>query len=307
MPFLNPPRPLRAGSAAAVRALPPLAGALLALLLAAAAPAGEPAPITPRQPIALFNGKDLSAFETWIPMHTGPDWDQVFTVVDQIDGAPAIRISGQRFGGLLTRESFTRYRLVAEFRWGLVTWHPRADKSRDSGILLHCQGEPGNASPRFDSPWMRSVEYQIIEGGTGDFILIGGHARRGGELIPVELTVAVPPGGKNWSPDGVPTRYQRGRINWQHRDPEWKDVLGVRGSKDVEKPVGEWNLIEVICDGPRIISFLNGVKVNEGTESSIQAGRLLFQTEGAELYFRRIELHPLSAPAPRRIPETGGS
>ena len=60
-----------------------------------------------------------------------------------------------------------------EYRWGLITWSPRKDRARDAGLLLHCQGEPGNNSPEFRSPWMRSVEYQVIEGGTGDII---GHA-----------------------------------------------------------------------------------------------------------------------------------
>ena len=40
--------------------------------------------------------------------------------------------------------------------------------------------------------------------------------------------------------------------------------------------------------------FLNDVKVNEGKNGSFKEGRLLFQSEGAEIYFRRIELHPLT-------------
>jgi hypothetical protein len=34
--------------------------------------------------------------------------------------------------------------------------------------------------------------------------------------------------------------------------------------------------------------------VNGGTGSSLREGKLLFQSEGAEIFFRRIELHPLS-------------
>jgi hypothetical protein len=32
----------------------------------------------------------------------------------------------------------------------------------------------------------------------------------------------------------------------------------------------------------------------EATESSVREGRLLFQTEGAEIFYRLIELHPLA-------------
>ena len=70
---------------------------LLALALAAgpAAPAAtSDAPITPKETIVLFDGKtkkDLSMFYTWLRNHGRNDPDKVFTVVDQIDGAPAIR------------------------------------------------------------------------------------------------------------------------------------------------------------------------------------------------------------------------
>ena len=39
--------------------------------------------------------------------------------------------------------------------------------------------------------------------------------------------------------------------------------------------------------------FVNGEKVNEATECTFQSGQLLVQSEGAEVYYRRIELQPL--------------
>lgn len=122
-------------------------------------------PIVPKSTIALFSGKDLTGFYTWLRNLKYEDPDKVFTVV-HIDGGPAIRASGQHFGGFVTKERYAKYRLTLEFRWGLITWEPRKDKARDAGILLHCQGPDGNAGVDFNSPWMRSVEYQIIEGGT---------------------------------------------------------------------------------------------------------------------------------------------
>lgn len=149
---------------------------MLAVFATGLWPAGvagaETPAITSRETVVLFNGKDLSNFYTWIAGQGRQDPDRVFTVVDQIDGAPAIRMSGQRFGGIITRERYANYRLVGEFRWGLVTWEPRKNRTRDSGILLHCQGEEGNYNPDFSAAWMRSVEYQFIEGGTGDVILV---------------------------------------------------------------------------------------------------------------------------------------
>lgn len=250
--------------------------------------------IAPTEVLALFNGKDLSPFTVWLPATGGhADPDRVFSVVDNIDGAPAIRSSGQHFGGLISRQSFRDYRLVVEYRWGLITWKPRMDRARDNGILLHCQGEPGNASRKFDSPWMRSVEFQIIEGGTGDVILVGGFDRTTGKLIPALLTLTVQPGQKYWDPTGVPTEFTKGRINWQYRDPAWTDTLGIRGPRDVEKPTGEWNRIEAVCKGGDVTYFVNGTKVIEGRNGSLSEGRILLQSEGAEIFFRRVELQPL--------------
>ena len=254
------------------------------------------APITPKETIVLFDGKskkDLSAFYTWLPKFGREDPDKVFTVVDQIDGAPAIRSSGQHWGGIVTKANYTNYKLVTEFRWGTVTWAPRTNRTRDSGILLHAQGEDGNAAKDFKSPWFRSVEFQIIEGGTGDIILVNGYDRGSDKQIAPKLMAKVAANGKNWAPAGKPTEFTRGRIDWQYRDLGWKDVLGFRGAKDVEKPVGEWNRLEAICAGGDVTYFVNGVKVMEGRDGSFKSGKLLFQSEGAEIFFRLIELHPL--------------
>ena len=148
-------------------------------------------------------------------------------------------------------------------------------------------------SKTFNSPWLRSIEYQIIEGGTGDLLLLPGYDRGSDKPTGPRLTVPVLPGKMIWNPKGTPTEFSKGRLDWQYRDLGWKDVINFRGAKDVEKPVGQWNLIEAICDGGDLIYYLNGVKVNEGKNGNFKDGKLLFQSEGAEIFFRRIELHPL--------------
>lgn len=247
------------------------------------------------QAMQLFNGKDLSNFDTWLVDHHDADADHVFQVVDQVDGAAAIRVSGQHYGGFITKEEFSDYHLVVEFRWGLVTWGNRKDRSRDSGILLHCQGDYGNSRPDFNGPWMRSIECQIIEGGTGDFILVGGYDKQGEQSVPTLTATAGRDrdGETIYDPRGKATEFQGGRINWYGRDPDWKDVLGFRGKQDVESPAGEWTRIEVICDGDSITNIVNGKVVNAASLSSLKRGKILFQSEGAELYFRKIELTPL--------------
>jgi hypothetical protein len=272
------------------------------MLLSGVCRAESPA-ITPREPIVLYESTtkhDLTSFYTWLAKYgRDQDPDRVFTLVDRIDGAPAIRISGQWYGGIVTKESYANYRLVAEWRWGLSTWGDRKNKARDSGVLLHVNGEDGNNNKNFRGAWTRSVEFQILEGGAGDIWLVPGYDRDKPEPVQPRLTVAVASqkhklGFPIFDPQGTPTELKNfGRIGWRGIDPEWKPDLGFRGRHDAEKPAGEWNRIEAIVRGGDLDYFVNGVKVNEGRNGTFREGRLLFQSEGAEIFFRRIELHPL--------------
>jgi hypothetical protein len=85
------------------------AGGLAVLALALAGPIatgqGTSSAISPTTTIKLFDGTSLANFDTWLVDHHEKDPEKVFTVVDQVDGAPAIRISGQVWGGLLTKQA----------------------------------------------------------------------------------------------------------------------------------------------------------------------------------------------------------
>jgi hypothetical protein len=252
--------------------------------------------ITPRETITIFNGEDLTGFYTWLEGGLGyEDPNRVFSVVDNIDGAPAIRVSGEDWGGFVTEQAYSNYHLIVEFRWGGITFGDRKFKAMDSGILLHAEGQDGNTESEFDGAWMRSVEYQLIEGGTGDVILVGGYNEsRDFETPAMKASVKQDYNGQFfWSGDGEVREFESGRINWYGRDPDWKDDLGFRGIQDVEKPVGEWNRAEIIADGNTFVYMLNGVVVNKGFDSDLKEGKIMFQSEGAEVFFRRIELRPL--------------
>jgi hypothetical protein len=153
---------------------------------------------------------------------------------------------------------------------------------------MHSQGEDGGS----EGIWMHSIECQIIEGGTGDFIVVGD----GSNQFQITSTVSSEKQGMSFvfQPDGQPQTIQKGRINWWGRDPEWKDVLGFRGKNDIEKPVGEWNTLECIALNGQITIFLNGTLVNKATDVNPDKGRIQIQSEGAEIFFRRVELTPLS-------------
>jgi hypothetical protein len=233
------------------------------------------------EPSFQFNGKDLTGFYTYLHDHKYEDPNKIFSVHDGM-----IHITGEEFGGLTTRDEFHDYHLVAEWKWGERTSGSRTSKARDSGILLHCVGSDGAASGN----WMESVECQIIEGGCGDFIMVGGREK---PSLTCETRVGAD-GQLYFEKGGKPVTRSSGRYNWWGRDPGWRDVVGFRGIRDVEKPAGEWNRMEVICDGDSITNIVNGYLVNEGSKSSLARGKIILQSEGAEIFFRKIEIRPLA-------------
>ena len=102
-----------------------------------------------------------------------------------------------------------------------------------------------------------------------------------------------------FDPNGQPQVFNRGRINWWGRSEDWADKLGFRGPQDVESPGLEWTHIEAVVSGNRLQYFVNGKLVNEGTDSSFTEGKIMIQSEGAEIYFRRIDSSRSSSVRPR--------
>jgi hypothetical protein len=239
--------------------------------------------ITEGEIIHLFNGHTLDGWYTYL-QHRGRNQDPtgVFSVQNGM-----IRISGEEWGCITTEEEYSNYHLITEFKWGDETFAPRRENARDSGILLHSQGEDGGS----EGIWMHSIECQVIEGGTGDFIVVGD----GTDRFRITSTVAAQKQGASsvFLPDGEPVAINQGRINWFGRDPDWADRLGFRGRQDIEYPAGEWNTLECVAKGDEIAIFLNGVLVNRATEVRPHRGKIQIQSEGAEIFFRRVELQPI--------------
>lgn len=233
--------------------------------------------------IQLFNGENLDGWYTYLKgIGKNKDPQNVFTVRDGM-----IHITGETWGSIVTEEEYENYHLIAEFKWGGGTHEPRLDRARDNGILLHSQGEDGG----YSDTWMHSIECQIIEGGTGDLLVVGDKSDRFAITSPV---AAEKQGGTYiYEPGGEMVTIHGGRINWWGRAPEWKDVLDFRGAQDVENPVGEWNRLECIASGDSITIVLNDVVVNKTYKVKPSKGRIQVQSEGAEIIFRRVDLIPL--------------
>lgn len=271
-------------------------GALLA--------AGEEDPMNRGRRI--FNGRDLSGWETWLRAHGRADPDGVFSVRDG-----AIAISGDGFGYLATRERFADFRLSCEWRWGEGGNASRRGKARDSGLFLHASGPHGNSHDG-EGAYMAAIEVNLFEGAVGDFLLIRGDAADGSLIAPRLAAEAAPrrdaDGWPTWQPGGERVELSTwGRLNWKHKAADWKDVAGFRGPRDPERAPGEWNRLEVTCRDASIEVRLNGELVNRAERVSPSSGRILLQCEGSAIAFRDLRVESLEGTEDNRSGDPGAA
>ncbi len=255
---------------------------LLATVSTAALPAADPLdePITPREVIRPFNGKDLTGLYTFQKDTGREDPKSVFTVHDGM-----IHISGEGAGYVATEQSYKNYHLVVEYKWG-----QKSDGSkyvRNSGVLLH------KINP--DRVWPTCIEVQLAQGCEGDFIVIRGADAEGkpaSATMTCETRVAED-GRTRWHPGGTKSVYSGKQFWWSKHEPGFKELLDTRGKDDVASPLGQWTKVECLCSDDRITVKINGETVNEAFDVHPTAGKILLQNEGNEIFFRNFELRPV--------------
>ena len=261
---------------------------------------------------SLWNGKDLDGWTTWMqrpeptsdvpgvarvadgrytePIGSGRDPLKVFTVAPDIDGQPAIRISGEAFGELRTKRSFKDYHLKFQFKWGEKKWPPRdrPETRRDSGLLYHVHAEPG-AEGR---TWARSVELQIQEGDVGDLYAVGSAV-----AVRAKARPGTKPAIYDYDPAGEWTYFS------QSQGASGRCVK----QPDAEKPTGQWNTVELVCLRNDYIHIVNGtvvmrlhgaVSITTDMPTAVTSGPIILQSEGAEVFYRDIQFRPITAIPP---------
>lgn len=106
-----------------------------------------------------------------------------------------------------------------------------------------------------DDIWPASIECQIQEGDVGDLWLLG---------------------------------YSTIQVDGKQNPP--LNHSQIVKKKDGEKPNGEWNTVEVISFNGKCAHIVNGVLVHYGENASLIGGRILLQSEYAEVYYKNVKI-----------------
>lgn len=227
----------------------------------------------------LFNGENLDNWEVFVDYSSQNPEDSaktisaedLFSVVEQ-EGTPVIRISGEINASLATKESFKNYHLQMEFKWG-----EKVFTRRNSGLLYHSYGPFGPGL----GAWMSGHELQLWTGNLGDSYRMG------------ETWCEIPVTQK----DSTTFVYAKDGDRMAFGKDEISKIA--RKITDNEKPIGEWNTVDLYCLDDMSVHVVNGKtvlvnyksgKYENGNIEPLTAGKIQFQSEGGELYIRSVKV-----------------
>ncbi len=244
--------------------------------------------------VALFNGKSLDGWDSYIgpplddagkkiseiPIGLNVDPNHVFTIVN-IDGQNAIRISGQNWGAISTKQAYADFHLRLMFKWGALIWGQKKGRKKDSGVLYFSVGENGADY----GAWMRSQEFQIEEGNCGDYWGVAGAM----EDVPV---VKKSDSEYVYNPNGEMKTFSAVSKTGRHCIKQG----------DAENATGEWNTLDLYCHGDTSVHIINGKvmmvlyhssQLESGHAIPLVKGKIQLQSEGAEIFYKNITVAQL--------------
>jgi hypothetical protein len=204
----------------------------------------------PFQP--LFNGKDFDGFHAFArPLPDGTTPD-AWKAWSIKDGV--VTCSGLPVSCLATKAEYENFTL--KLKWKYPADALTRVKRPNSGVLVHVNGP--------DKVWPLSYEVQLANGDAGDL----------------------------WLQEDIDKKFPRLDVVKERHDPRQpRRFIRLGGeAKKLDKPLGEWNSLEIYSGNGMLTIFVNGVQANDATGGSLSRGRIGFQSEGVEIQFKDVEI-----------------
>jgi hypothetical protein len=230
----------------------------LALVGAGASAAGD---------IALFNGRNFDGWTFYLEQK-GYNAGGKGKISDFASVKPGgvIELNPQFHGALMTQKDYLNYKLHVEYRWV----DPKA--RNNTGLFLRIR--PPFVWDMEHGETARNYMVQIQPPNTGDLWVLGYS----------DSALRTDP-ARSFKPFGT--------LELGSGPNSFSQMHRHLASRNAERPVGEWNAVDVTLNGKTIEVWVNGEKVNEGTNLVDLPGRIGLESEFGPVQFRNIRLTPL--------------
>jgi len=214
------------------------------------------------------------------PIGYNVNQDHVFSVIME-NGEPVLKIYGDIYGCIFTKQEFENYDLKLRVKWGDKKFAPRLNDVKDSGLLYHSIGENG---VEYWRTWMLSQEFQITEDGMGDYW----------SQATSMADIKAAKSGKDFKFDKNAAKVSIGAGTG--------NGIFCQSGTNMERK-GDWNDIELITYGDKSLQIVNGQVVmalsnnryKVGNEvKSLTKGKIQLQSEAAEVYYKDIKIKQIS-------------
>ncbi len=217
--------------------------------------------------------------------YKGLEDQNIFSVLKEDDDIH-IRVTGEYYGMLMTKEKYRNYHLRLKVKWGDKKWIPRLNKLKDTGILYHSIGDAG---AEYYRSWKLSQEFQIMEGHMGDY------------WSQASSQISV----KGYQREYVksPVADERGR--WLDIGNKSEEGIYAMRSANFESPAGEWTELELITYEGQSLHIVNGKVVmilkdsryidENGDEKPLREGQIQLQSEATEAFFKDIAIREIKS------------
>ncbi len=243
----------------------------------------------------LFNGKNLDNFD--IAYSSRPVDGRPASALFEVRDGMVHTYPGQRSGSVQpsayfqTRDEHGDYVLHLEYKWGDKKFAPRMARLKDAGLVFHTYEDVPDS-------WPHGIECQIEDKDVGDLWIISSQ---------VDVATRSPPYQPGPDPlqDRAPYYAPDGQVaSYGDRDK----YVRIRHSAAFEHP--GWNSVDVVVRGDDAVYLVNG-HVNmrithmkkwdaaSGRWMKLDHGKILFQAEYAEIFYRNIKIRPVQESDPR--------
>ncbi len=185
--------------------------------------------------------------------------------------------------------------------WKLFVPDPKVDVRTVWSVrngVIRCEGKPAGYM-RTDQDYQDyrlRVEWRWPDGRGGNSgVLVHMGGKDGVWPKSLECQLANQNAGDLWVIGGVEFK--------EHADKNSKRVNGRRTIKNApsnEKPLGEWNSMEIVCKADTVTVYVNGLLQNTATACKdadgmpLTKGKICLQSEGTPIEFRSVTIEPLA-------------